>query len=206
MLPHQRRGLLILAAGLLVLAIAGAAGWYLTQDKGAIQTGTTEGTGGAIGGPFTLTDQNGQTRSDAEFRGKYLLVYFGYTYCPDACPTALSVSTQALTRSDPALAAKLQPLFITVDPERDTVESLKTYISHFHPSYLALTGSAEQIATVAQGYRVYYQKVQPEGASDYLMDHTPFMFLMDPNGTYLTHFDWQISSEELTKALAQWVK
>ena len=206
-MPGGQRGLLILLLAAVASAIALAAFWYLERGDEGIRSGAVvEGSGGDLGGPFSLIDQNGQRREEAEFRGRYLLVYFGYTYCPDACPTALAVMTQALAQLDPAQAEKIQPIFISVDPARDTQENLKAYIEHFDPRFLALTGTDEELSQAAQSYRVYYRRVEPEGSSDYLVDHTPYIFLMGLDGKYLTHFAFQVSTDELVKALQQFVR
>ncbi|MBM3566808.1 MAG: SCO family protein [Alphaproteobacteria bacterium] len=143
----------------------------------------------AVGGPFALTDQDGKPRADADFRGKYMLVYFGFTYCPDVCPTALTTMGQALDILGPK-GADVVPVFITVDPERDTPEQLKEYVRHFHPRMVGLTGSKDQIAAVAKAYRVYFAKVRQQGApeDEYTMDHTSIAYLMGPDGTFVVHF------------------
>ncbi len=148
------------------------------------------GSGGVaqIGGPFALTDQYGHERTNADFRGKLMLVYFGYTFCPDACPTALNAITVALNELGPA-AKQVVPIFITVDPGRDTVKQMKLYASNFHPSLVALTGPPDAIAKAAKEYRVYYAKVKAEDTTaGYLMDHTSVIYLMDRKGNYLAHF------------------
>ena len=135
-------------------------------------------------GHRTASPHRARPRSDRDFRGRYLLLTFGYTYCPDVCPTSLMTMTAALDRlaeSDPGLARRVVPLLITVDPERDTVEVLAAYATHFHESLVALTGTPEQIAAAAEAYRVYYAKAEVEGG-DYLMDHSAFIFLMGPEG------------------------
>ncbi len=148
---------------------------------------TSSGTS-LIGGPFTLVDHTGQVRSHTDFLGKYSLIYFGYTYCPDVCPSALGIMTQALGQLDEAQLAKVQPLFITFDPERDTVEALEGYVSLFHPKLIGLTGTIEQTKAAAKAYRIYYAKSERDDSSDYLMDHTSLLYLMAPNGEYLKHF------------------
>lgn len=149
--------------------------------------GTSEGMALSIGGPFTLTDQYGALRHDTDFRGKLRLVYFGYTYCPDACPTALQDMTQALDLLGDQ-QTDVQPLFITVDPARDTPAQLKLFAENFHPRLIALTGTPEQIAAAAKEYRVYYAKVDQGGTDNYLMDHSSVIYLMDRDGRYLAHF------------------
>ena len=121
---------------------------------------------GPVGGPFTLTDQNGKRRSDSDFRGKLMIVYFGYTYCPDVCPADLMAITQALDALGPA-AEDVQPLFITIDPERDTA-LLAEYVSAFHHSLIGLTGSPEEIRKVANAYKAYYVKVPDERSGGYV--------------------------------------
>jgi protein SCO1/2 len=134
-----------------------------------------------IGGPFSLVDQNGVTRNDSDFRGKLMLVYFGYTYCPDICPATLLAMSQALDQLGQA-GDQVQPIFITIDPERDTEAQMKLYAANFHPRLLALTGGAEQVSVAEKAYRVYAKKVTEPGKADYLMDHSSFIYLMDREG------------------------
>jgi cytochrome oxidase Cu insertion factor (SCO1/SenC/PrrC family) len=139
-----------------------------------------------IGGPFALIDQNGARRTDADFRGKFMLVYFGFTYCPDVCPTDLQQMALAVDRLGPAGDA-VQPIFITVDPERDTAEHLKDYVAMFHSRFIGLTGDAVAINEAARAYRVYYAKFElPK--SDYTVDHSAFIYMMGPKGEYLGFF------------------
>ena len=148
----------------------------------------------AVGGPFELVNHKGETVRDTDYRGSYLLVMFGFTNCPDVCPTELQLITEALGVLGP-MAKKVQPLMITVDPERDTVEVLADYVSNFHPSIMALTGSVEQIKAVAGAYKAYFAKGAIDKDGEYFMDHSPFIYLMDPNGQYLHHFAPYTSSE-----------
>jgi len=138
-----------------------------------------------IGGPFTLEDGNGKTVTNQDFRGKYMLVYFGYTFCPDVCPTTLNAVADAMDKLGPA-AARIQPVFITVDPKRDTPAVVKQFAAAFGPSVLGLTGTAEQIATVAKEYRVYYAEHRTgPGPDDYSMDHSSVLYVMSPDGRFL---------------------
>ena len=141
-----------------------------------------------LGGPFTLTDQNGKTVTDADYRGKYLLIYFGYTYCPDMCPTGLQAIAHTLDQLGPD-AAKVQPLFVTIDPARDTADKLKDYDASFHPRIIGLTGTADQIAAIAKEYQVYYAKGEQVDENDYMMDHSSLIYLMDPQGHFITTFN-----------------
>ena len=141
--------------------------------------------GAAIGGPFTLTDQSGRTVTDASFAGTYRLVYFGYSFCPDICPVDLNwlmLGLKQFERSDPALAAKIQPMMITVDPERDTPEVLAAYVQQFHPRLLGLTGTPQQIADVARSYAVAYQKQPGATPGSYLVSHIQIAYLIGPDG------------------------
>lgn len=138
-----------------------------------------------IGGPFTLTDQEGEKRSWDDFRGKYRLVYFGYSYCPDVCPVDLQRIMQgyaAFAKNAPDQAARIQPIFISVDPERDTPSVLKSYVSAFGPRLIGLTGTSEQISDVAKDFAVAFSKETSKGASEYLVAHTRTPYLFDPDG------------------------
>ncbi|MEM7124451.1 MAG: SCO family protein [Pseudomonadota bacterium] len=154
----------------------------------------------AIGGPFELVDQNGEVRSDSDFRGQFMLVYFGYNWCPDICPTTLWQVSAALDRLGEQ-AGQVQPIYITVDPERDTVDSMKYYASHFHPSLVALTGSQAQIADVASAYQVEYAKSGNVDGDDYYVDHTAYVFLMDPSGNFLRLFSHEALAEEIASGV-----
>lgn len=149
-----------------------------------------------IGGPFALIDQNGTRRTDADFRGKLMLVYFGFTFCPDVCPTDLLQMALAVDQLGQA-GEMVQPVFITVDPERDTPEHLKGYTPLFHPRFVGLTGDATAIRAAARAYRVYYKKVKLDGRSDYTVDHSAFIYLMGRDGEYLGFFPPGTSAERL---------
>jgi protein SCO1/2 len=140
----------------------------------------------SIGGAFALIDQNGKRRTDADFHGKFMLVYFGFTYCPDVCPTDLQQMGLAVDRLGAAGDA-VQPIFITVDPGRDTPEHLKDYVANFHSRFVGLTGDAPAIHEAARVYRAYYAKVDL-GKSDYTVDHSSFIYLMGRDGEYLGFF------------------
>jgi protein SCO1/2 len=176
-----------IAIGLAAALVAvGAALWLVPGGRvgKAIEsaTGVAIPGGVQVGGPFSLVDQTGAPVSDATWRGRWLLVYFGYTYCPDVCPTELQAVASALDLLGP-LASRVVPLFITIDPERDTPAHLADYVKLFDDRIVGLTGSPRQIADVAKAYRVYYAKVTPKDSTTYLMDHTSFLYLMGPDGT-----------------------
>jgi cytochrome oxidase Cu insertion factor (SCO1/SenC/PrrC family) len=161
--------------------------------------------GAAIGGPFELVDHTGATRSDAEFRGRYMLVYFGFTFCPDACPTALLAMAEALDQVGP-LAARIQPILISVDPDRDTPQQLASYVTAVDERLIGLTGSHAQIAAAARAYRVFYRKVTPPGMTDYLVDHTSLVYLMGPDGKFTAHFSHETPPERMADALRRLVR
>jgi cytochrome oxidase Cu insertion factor (SCO1/SenC/PrrC family) len=142
-----------------------------------------------VGGPFELIDHTGKPRTSSDFRGRLMLVYFGFSYCPDVCPTDLQAIGLALDKLG-ADADRVQPLFITVDPERDTVQHLAEYVPMFHPRLIGLTGSAEAIRKAADAYKVYFARVDPprEDRDYYTVDHTAYIYLMDREGNYLGFF------------------
>jgi protein SCO1/2 len=158
---------------------------------------------GTVGGPFTLTDQAGRKRSDGEFRGKLVIVYFGYTFCPDVCPADLMAITQALDELGPA-ASGIQPVFITVDPERDT-KVLGEYVRAFHRSFIGLTGSPEEIRKVANAYKAFYAKVPSAQSGEYAVDHTGVIYLIGRNGEYLGFMPPQTGPEKLTEILRKYL-
>jgi cytochrome oxidase Cu insertion factor (SCO1/SenC/PrrC family) len=140
-----------------------------------------------IGAPFTLTNVHGKPVSLSDFRGKMVLLYFGYTYCPDVCPTdllSIAYTLKALGKR----GGQVQPLFVTLDPMRDTPEVLRSYAPAFHPRIIALTGSEEEIRRVATAYKVFFEKFTPPGAKTYFIDHSAFTFLLDRNGEYFLFF------------------
>ena len=158
---------------------------------------TTTPNGPSIGGPFTLENSMGKTVTAKDFRGKYMLVYFGYTYCPDVCPTTLNVVAAALDELGPR-AKNLVPIFITVDPQRDTPQVMRRYTAAFSPDLIGLTGTSDEIAKVAKEYRVYYAKhVTGSGPNDYSMDHSSIIYLMAPDGKFIAPIGAEQSSADM---------
>lgn len=191
-------GMLAAMAGILgALAFVPGAVDGMFPKRGNMTTGKA-----LVGGPFELTTHNGKRVRDSEYRGKLMLVYFGFTYCPDICPAGLQLISAALDEvgSD---SRKIAPLFVTIDPERDTPEQLKTYLSSFHPSITGLTGSSQDISAAAKAYRVYYRKVEDPALSDYTMDHTSFIYLMDAQGNFITHFTHAVTPDKLAARLKE---
>jgi len=155
---------------------------------------------GQIGGPFTLTDHTGKARTDADFRGKFLLVYFGFTHCPDICPTDLMAIGGALKTLGP-LADQVQALFITLDPKRDTRELLTGYVDSFHDNIVGLTGDETAIRRAAHAYKVYFNRVPGKGEDDYLIDHSAYIYLMDRAGKFIGVFPPSTPPDRIVEVL-----
>lgn len=160
--------------------------------------------GAALGGPFTLVGADGKAVTDQDFRGKWMLIYFGYTFCPDVCPTTLNSIAQALVQLR-SHADALVPIFITVDPARDTPKVIGDYVKAFDPRILGLTGSNAQIASVAQEYHIYYAK-QADSGKDYLIDHSSFLYLINPQGKFVKVMPGSLSAGEMADTLRPFIK
>ena len=190
----------VIAAAVLAGLVILGAGVFLALEM----RDNPRGAGGtvlasAIGGPFQLTDQNGKTVTDADLKGKWSLIYFGYTHCPDACPTALNNIALALQDLG-AKRDEVRPVFITIDPARDTSRVMKDYVTAFDAPILALTGPPAAIAEAAKNYRVYYAK-HPEAGGDYSMDHTSLIYVMDPKGRFTASFTGEDPPEQMAERL-----
>jgi protein SCO1/2 len=170
----------------------------LVTDRAPIRAVQTS----AIGGPFRLLDQEGKTVSDADFKGRPFLVFFGFTHCPDVCPTTLFEVSEILRKLGPD-ADKVAALFVTVDPERDTPAVLKDYLSSFDPHLRGLTGDGEAIGSTLKGYRVYAKKVPQEGG--YTMDHTAIVYLMDKDGRFVAPFSLKRKPEDAAADLRRYI-
>jgi protein SCO1/2 len=195
--PNRNRFLYATLGVLMAVLLLGAGGflWFGGANGG--------GGGGliSIGGPFTLEDGNGKPVTYRDFRGKYMLVYFGYTFCPDVCPTTLTAVADAMDKLGPE-AARIQPVFVTVDPKRDTPQVVKQYAAAFGPNIEGLTGSAEQIATIAKEYRVYYAEHRAgPGPNDYSMDHSSVLYLMGPDGGFVAPLRADLSGDQMAASL-----
>lgn len=197
MIPRPR----LLFGFFIALIVAGGAllGVLLTMPQPQ-QTQQESGSSTAtIGGPFTLVDTSGRTVTDQTFHGKWMLIYFGYTYCPDACPTTLTNMGIALQKLGPE-AARIAPMFITVDPERDTVKAMAEYLKSFDPRIVGLTGSEAQTAAVAKAYHVYVAPRKSDG-DDYLVDHSAYIYLMSPQGKFATVIAGNIAGDRMAETL-----
>jgi len=179
--------------GVWIAVLLGAAGW--------IGWDAWHGASPVIGGPFRLVDQNGRVFSDADLKGKPSLIYFGYTYCPDVCPTALLLMETAAEQLGTGGPGRINLVFITVDPERDTRDLIKGYVSNFGSTFEGLTGTPQQIADAAHAYRVYYQKVPGKNGGPYLMDHSSIVYVLDRNGRFVTHFTHEAKAEQIAAAV-----
>jgi len=187
---------LLATIGIMMAVLLLGAGGFAWLASGAGGGGTL-----GIGGPFTLEDGNGNPVSDKDFRGKYMLVYFGYTTCPDVCPTTLNAVADAVDKLG-AKASEVRPLFITVDPKRDTPAVVKQYTASFGPAITGLTGTPQEIATVAKEYRVYYAEHRTgPGPNDYSMDHSSVLYLMDPKGGFVAPVRADSSGDEIAADL-----
>lgn len=154
-----------------------------------------------IGGAFSLVNQDGKPVSERDFQGRHMLIFFGYTFCPDVCPTTLSTVTGALEKLSPQARAKLVPVFVTIDPERDTPAVMKNYVEAFGQNIQGLTGSRDQVARIVKAYRVYAAKVKGGDPELYTMDHSAILYLMGPDGKLVGHFVHGISIDDLVKGL-----
>ena len=156
---------------------------------------------------FNLIDQYGKPISNKTFHGKFTLIFFGFTYCPDICPNTLNKISLAYDLLESDIQKKLKVIFITVDPDRDTTEALKDYIKAFNPEFIALTGSTERIKEAADSMGVFYKKNQSDKlTNDYLINHSSIKFLMDTNGTYLAHFSRELSHSELAENISKKIR
>ncbi|MEM1138761.1 MAG: SCO family protein [Pseudomonadota bacterium] len=183
------RTLIIGLASLVVVGVT-AIVWLLVNRPASEGTQSkTAAMQSLIGGPFSLVDHNGQPVTETTYHGRKTLIYFGFTYCPDVCPMSLTIMTEALNRLGDG-AQDVVPLFITVDPERDTPDILRDYVTAFHPALVGLTGELEAVQDAAKAYRVYFAKIpDPDVPGAYTMDHSSLYFLMDEEGKYLAHFN-----------------
>lgn len=185
------------AAGLALLTVVGIA--QLSGGRGGHGPTGGESQGKAlVGGHFSLVDHTGKRVTDQDYRGKYLLVYFGYTHCPEICPTSLQSVADAMQRLG-RLADEIVPLFVTVDPERDSVAAMAEYVGNFDPRTVGLTGSKEELAEASKAYRVYAKKVVTDSSVDF--DHSSIVFLMDRTGDYVSHFGYGVDGERMAEAI-----
>lgn len=159
----------------------------------------------SIGGPFKLVDTNGRVFTSDDLKGKYALLYFGFTHCPDICPDELSKAAKAVDMAQQRAgraARELIPVFISIDPERDTVQQVRKYTSHFHPKMIGLTGAPEDCERAAKQYRVFYHKTDVQSDGDYLVDHSIIMYLIGPDGEFVSYYGRNHSAESMAQDIA----
>lgn len=198
--PSSARPAALAAAIALSLGLAGCTGQAPEQEPPLA--------GATIGGDFALTDSKGQTVRWDDFAGKYRVVYFGYTFCPDVCPTDMQRVAQGLKElkaDDPAKAAKIQPLFITLDPERDTQDVVGEFTAAFSPDIIGLTGTPEQIAAAAKAFKVFYAKGEAAPGGGYLVDHSNITYLFGPDGAPIATLPTDQGGKAVAAELDRWV-
>lgn len=200
-MDFKKRLIRTLILSCLGLAIgAGIAGLSVFMDKPSSgEMGMPPIIATSMGGPYTLVDMDGKTRTDKDYAGLYKIIYFGFASCPAVCPTELQKIATAITALPPAQQKNIQPLFITIDPERDTPKILKSYVALFLPNMVGLTGSVAQIDAVKKAYKIYAAKV-PDG-DDYTMDHSSFIYVVAPSGQVVMIFKTGDNAEKITKSL-----
>ncbi|MFP4518470.1 MAG: SCO family protein [Oceanicaulis sp.] len=203
---------LLPAIALTAAVILGAvlASMLIARGGEAPRSGAVRVSGEAqIGGPFTLVNQDGETVTEQTYRGKAMLIYFGFTYCPDVCPMSLQIMDAALDQLNEEQRAAFQPLLISVDPERDTPEALKDYVGSdaFPEGLQGLTGTPEQVREAARAYRVFYSRIEDDGvSSQYTVDHSSLIFLMDQNGEFADVFPHGTSPDQIASRLQQFLE
>jgi cytochrome oxidase Cu insertion factor (SCO1/SenC/PrrC family) len=201
----RMRAKLILSviAGLLLGGVAAIAIFPQSRERLFPQSGPQTTGKALVGGPFTLTDQTGKQVTDKDFRGRYMLVFFGFTACPDICPAGLQLISAALDKVG-AKAQNVTPIFISVDPARDTPDKLAAFVKNFNDRIVGLSGTPEQIAAVTKAYKVFYEKTPNEAApAEYGMNHTSIIYLMGPDGEYVTHFTPTTSVDAMAEKLSK---
>ncbi len=198
--------IVVVAAGLGLRALIGQQ-VPKGSDGAAVVIKKSKSTGTpSIGGAYTAVNQNGEAVSEKTYFGKHVLIFFGYTFCPDVCPTTLTTfsTVMDLLGKD---AEKVQSIFVTVDPARDTPENLKSYLTHFHKSFVGLTGNSQQIEQIKKVFRIYATKSgqDEKDPEDYAMDHSSVSYLMGPDGKFLTFFSYGIEAEAIATKLKEFL-
>ncbi len=206
-MPRPMLWLLIAAPTVLLIAFFTL---FLTQPEQVVERRAGVRTTGEaqVGGPFELVDQTGAAVTEETYAGKVMLIYFGYTYCPDVCPFSLQIMAAAMDQLDADQRARIQPILITVDPERDTPEQMASYVSSpaFPDGLVGLTGSEDQIAAVARAYRVVYQRAEDDSSADYLMDHSSIIYVMDGEGRFVDLFTSGVNPSDLALRLQDFLE
>lgn len=194
------RTLILAAIGVCIGAIVASFGFLTDKNKNSPAILNVAG----VGGPWQLVGQDGKTRTDQDFKNKYKLIYFGFTYCPAICPTELQKTAEAYNELSSRLQDQIQMIFVTIDPERDTQEVMKNYVALFHPDLLGLTGTKDQIDAIKREYKVYGAKV-PEGDS-YTMDHSSYIYFMSPKDELIALYKAEQTAEEMEESIRAYLK
>jgi len=188
----------VIALGLVALVAVFV--WMSQQAQQGAQTAVK------LGGAFELVDHNGRPFTQEELKGKYTLLYFGYTYCPDVCPTELQTIAEALKLLDKELVKDMRVVMVSIDPERDTPQVLKDYMGNFGPNFIGLTGTPEQVRKMAKQWRTFYRKAEDTADGGYLMDHSAIVFLLDKQGNYLRHFAYGTPPDRMAEGIREAVR
>lgn len=201
---NKQRMIPILLAAVAGLILAGVFAYFAPkqapQDANTLMAVTED----AFGGPFTMTDHNGKTVTEKDFAGQYRLIFFGFTYCPAICPTELAKITKVMQLLGDK-AKDVHPIYVTVDPERDTPAKMKNYVEMFHPSITGLTGTAEQTKAITKAYKIYYAKVDDPKLSEYTMDHSSFTYFLGPDDRLLHIFKLPDTAEQMADIVSRWI-
>lgn len=195
----KHRFLIFIALTLILIAAGITAPRFLHNNSSAQNTPNLSGFSNKIGGEFYLTNHLGQAVSHDYFQDKYKIIYFGFTYCPAICPTELQKITAILKALPPEMLDNIAPLFITIDPDRDTVDVMHDYVSFFHPNIIGLTGTTAQIAQTLDAFKIYATKVYNDDKTDYTMDHSSFIYVMGPDDRLLKIYRSQDTAQDMTK-------
>ncbi len=200
----SQRILRLIIITVFALVIAGMIALFQIGLESEKIGGQLQPVGGSVGGAYTLVNQDGETVTDQTFAHTYKLIYFGFTYCPAICPTELSKMSDALEQMGTAARA-IQPIFITIDPARDTQKVMKDYVGLYDERLIGLTGTDEQVKKAAAAYKVYYTKVQDEAASDYTMDHSSYIYFMNEDDTLLHIFKMEDTADAMAHIMQTWL-
>ena len=205
-MDNQMKKRIVRIALLAIIALGISLALVISKNQNPTQKTEKNVAGISIGGAYDLVDHTGAPRTNVDFQGDYKLIYFGFTYCPAICPTELQKITATLKTLPSDLADKIQPLFITIDPERDTVDVMRDYITLFHEKFIGLTGSVDQIDAIKKNYRIYAQKVQDDTMTEYTMDHSSYIYLMSPDDELISIYRTKDTAADMATDIANHIK
>tara|TARA_Y100000590_G_scaffold469175_1_gene655357 strand:- start:48262 stop:48879 length:618 start_codon:yes stop_codon:yes gene_type:complete len=205
-MDNQMKKRIVRIALLAIIALGISLALVISKNQNPTPKTEKNVAGISIGGAYDLVDHTGAPRTNADFQGDYKLIYFGFTYCPAICPTELQKITATLKTLPSDLAEKIQPLFITIDPERDTVDVMRDYITLFHEKFIGLTGNVDQIDAIKKNYRIYAQKVQDDTMTEYTMDHSSYIYLMSPDDELISIYRTKDTAADMAADIANHIK